>query len=395
MSSQPIVGSKVLANDRAGEVTVHDKTDPSMAYKVSFADGTSDWFKQDDVWLEGTERPTKTLAVPAAAPPAAQPVIKAPPVVNSIRSADNPSTYEQFFKVHKYFPVPWVILMTTLFLTRYVPFLQDYFDRNGMQPYGLASASKLMVYAILCAYAMHGWIAVNHDELCKKGLKVLANVPYKFDCGDASTRATLVFFFGMMTYSFVPMRMAVAATWGQSALEFLVGLLILYVGGDAWFFCVHYMAHTPTFYKLLHKRHHIWKYPVTFSAYFITSGSHALQEHAFVVPAMLFLPVPWTAFWFYQYYGVPASLLQHCGFELSSLNIPFCGPLKLGHIESICGLGLGHILGAQSTASHDYHHETFMGNFQLSYTYLDRIFGLYVDNSKRAEETYREALLAV
>jgi len=68
---------------------------------------------------------------------------------------------------------------------------------------------------------MHGWIAVNHDELTNKGLKILPNVPYKFKCGDASTRASLIFFFGMMTYAFVPMRTAPAATWGHSALEFL------------------------------------------------------------------------------------------------------------------------------------------------------------------------------
>jgi sterol desaturase/sphingolipid hydroxylase (fatty acid hydroxylase superfamily) len=322
--------------------------------------------------------------VPPLAPPA--PVVKA-------KGTGDPSTYQEFFKVNKYFAVPWLIFMTVLYSTQYVPMLQAYFDRNGMEPYGLASATKLMVYSILCAYAMHGWITVNHDELVKKGLKILPSVPYNFQCGDATTRATLVFFFGMMTYAFVPMRMAPAATWGGSIMEFLVGYLILLIGGDAWFFCVHYMAHTPTFYRLIHKTHHKWKHPVPFSAYFITSFSHALQEHAFCVPAMMFLPVPWTAFWFYQYYGIPASLLQHCAFNLSALNVPFCGPLKIGHIESACGLWLGKILGSQSTASHDYHHETFMGNFQLSYTYLDRLFGLYVDTSKTSDA--QESLLAV
>jgi sterol desaturase/sphingolipid hydroxylase (fatty acid hydroxylase superfamily) len=385
MASRPILGSKVLANDRAGEVAVHDRSDTTMTYKVCFADGSADWFKQDDVWLEGTERPIKAVSVPAV------PTL----VVKAIGTGGvgDPTTFEEFFKVNKYFPVPWVLFMAALYLMRYVPMFQAYFDRNGMQPYGLASATKLMVYGILCSYALHGWIAVNHDVLMKKGLKILPSVPYKFQCGDASTRATWIFFFGMMTYAFVPMRMAPAATWGQSSLEFLLGYVILLVGHDAWFFCVHYAAHTPSLYKLLHKKHHTWKHPVSFSAYFITSGSHLIQEHAFVVLAMLFLPVPWTAFWFYQYYGAPASLLQHCGFNLSDLKVPFCGPLKLENLESACGLGLGHILGAQSTASHDYHHETFMGNFQLSYTYLDRMFGLYVDTSTKSDA--HDALLGV
>mmetsp|Transcript_70088 Transcript_70088/g.124783 ORF Transcript_70088/g.124783 Transcript_70088/m.124783 type:complete len:140 (-) Transcript_70088:60-479(-) len=51
------VGSKVLAKGRAGEVLIYDAEDPAMTYKVRFEDGTADWFKKDEVCLDGTAAP--------------------------------------------------------------------------------------------------------------------------------------------------------------------------------------------------------------------------------------------------------------------------------------------------------------------------------------------------
>lgn len=44
------------------------------------------------------------------------------------------------------------------------------------------------------------------------------------------------------------------------------------------------------------------------------------------------------------------------------------------------------MLGAHTVELHDDHHENFMANFQLSYTYLDRFFGTYVDPSTRGPD---------
>jgi sterol desaturase/sphingolipid hydroxylase (fatty acid hydroxylase superfamily) len=234
--------------------------------------------------------------------------------------------------------------------------------------------------------AVHGWIVANHRELMEKGLKVVKSMPYDFaGSGDASIRSSLIYLVGMTLYAFVPMWHGTGETWAKIIFEFLLGYLILLIGGDAWFFMVHYMAHTPQLYALMHKTHHKWKYPTAFSAYYITSGTHFVQEHLFTIPALLFLPVPSSAFLFYQYYGVPAAQINHCGFNLDAVRIPFCGTLTLGNIMSVCGLGLTHILGSQTIAAHDYHHETFMGNFQLSYSYLDKLFGVYVNPKARLD----------
>lgn len=292
---------------------------------------------------------------------------------------------EGFFKKNKFFAVPWILLAALLYSMHYVPKLEAYFVAHGMQPLGFMEAAKLTIWVIVCSYAVHGWIAVNHDELVKKGLKCVKNVPYDFKSDDASIRCSVILFFGMMVYALVPMRMAPAETWGAAILKFLVGYVILLITGDAWFFLVHCAIHRPSLYKMCHKTHHRWKHPVSFSSYYIVSATHLLQEHCITVPCMLFLPVPWSAFLFYQYYGTVGAMVTHCGFSLEDLHVPFCGPLKLGHLMTVGGLGLGLLLGTQSTADHDYHHKHFIGNYALAYTYLDRLFGSYVDATMRTD----------
>mmetsp|Transcript_119271 Transcript_119271/g.210707 ORF Transcript_119271/g.210707 Transcript_119271/m.210707 type:complete len:112 (+) Transcript_119271:84-419(+) len=50
--ARPTVGNKVVASGRCGEVLLDDPTDMDMTYKVGFADGSADWFKQADVSLD-------------------------------------------------------------------------------------------------------------------------------------------------------------------------------------------------------------------------------------------------------------------------------------------------------------------------------------------------------
>lgn len=56
--------------------------------------------------------------------------------------------------------------------------------------------------------------------------------------------------------------------------------------------------------------------------------------------------------------------------------------MKLGHLQTLCS-PWSLVLGPQTAAEHDYHHETFQGNFALSYSYLDKLFGTYVDVTQR------------
>lgn len=48
----PVVGSGVLVHGRAGRVLLYDPADLSLMYKVSFDDGTADWYSHADVCME-------------------------------------------------------------------------------------------------------------------------------------------------------------------------------------------------------------------------------------------------------------------------------------------------------------------------------------------------------
>jgi len=353
--------------------------DDDMVNEVAYINiGKSDVPQQD----------TEKFTTPAA--PAKDTTQIAPPKITISAATmavkeENPRSIERFFRKNPYFLVPWMILSGLLYATRFEPHLAEYFAARGMEPFGFHAAAQLTIYAVLCNFAVHGWIAVHHDDLVEKGMKIEPHVPYDWKCADAAVRSTLVIIVGMMTYAFVPMRMAPAETWVAAIVQFILGYAALLIVCDASFFFVHYMWHTPRFYKHTHKTHHTWKHPTAICAYYITSGSAMIQEHAATIPLMMFCPVPLSAFLFYQYYGIVGSMVQHCGFSLEELRVPFCGPLKLGHIMTVCGLGLSFVLGGQTTGMHDYHHETFQGNFQLSYSYLDRLFGTYVEHKSDAE----------
>merc|ERR550514_993787 len=105
------------------------------------------------------------------------------------------------------------------------------------------------------------------------------------------------------------------------------------------------------------------KTPNAFSAYFMESIQHMLQEHAVVLPVVFFCPVPLDVFYFYFYFGAIGSFLEHVGYEVDDLEIPLTrGKVKLGHILTVLS-PLGLILGGQTTSMHDWHHEQFYGNY--------------------------------
>lgn len=282
---------------------------------------------------------------------------------------------EGFFRQNPWFPLPFVCLAVVVHGLTWVPQLAEFFRERDMQPWGLLAAGQLCIFSILCGFAIHGFICVYHDTLCKMGLKIQKDNEY--ECGNevAAVRSSLVNA-SQLVYAVLPIRMGPSTFW-----QFVVGVVILNILQDIWFFVAHYAFHLPLFYKRFHKCHHTWKQPTAFAAYYITSYTHMIQEHLITIPVVMFLPVPLSSWLFYQYMGTPGAMIQHCGFDLSRLKMPFCGPLKFGHILTLLN-PLTLILGGQTIAMHDYHHETFQGNFALTYKYLDMLFGTYIDPSK-------------
>ena len=80
-------------------------------------------------------------------------------------------------------------------------------------------------------------------------------------------------------------------------------------------------------------------------------------------------------------------MIEHCGIHVDCLPLPFLGTFELpyigrpnvGHMMTVLGGGWSLLLGSHSVEHHDYHHLNFHGNYQLSYTYLDKLFGTYIE----------------
>ncbi|CAE8699193.1 unnamed protein product [Polarella glacialis] len=301
---------------------------------------------------------------------------------------------EKFFKENQYFFLPWVCLACVQLAVFQTPCIAAWCDRQGLEPLGAQSVIQMTVFAIMAQYVVHGALAVYHDSLVSQGLKI-QDKPYIFRAEEVATRSSVLIMASMTAYALTPMNHGEA-----SLLEIFIGYSILSLLHDAWFYMVHRAAHTQQLYALIHKTHHKWKQPMAFSAYFIRSPSQMLQEHACIIPCMVLLPVPVYSFLLYQYIGAPLSMLEHCGFRVGELtlpvlglvNLPYFGYLKLEHLMTVLGGGLSLIFGSQTVEDHDYHHLNFHGNYALSFSYLDRIFGTYVEQSQ-SKSTADEALL--
>eukprot|EP00929_Paragymnodinium_shiwhaense_P012175 TRINITY_DN1188_c0_g2_i3.p1 TRINITY_DN1188_c0_g2~~TRINITY_DN1188_c0_g2_i3.p1 ORF type:complete len:322 (-),score=82.47 TRINITY_DN1188_c0_g2_i3:318-1283(-) len=288
-----------------------------------------------------------------------------------------------FLRENPYFFLPWAILIAAQGLVfNHVQPLVEYFERNEMQILGFMPALKMAAFAWFSQFAVHGYVTLYRDSLDEQGLKIQDAKEYEWQPERCAMRSSLIILVTMLGYALTPMRSAEA-----SFLEIFVGYSILCILHDAWFYCVHRAAHTPQLYALIHKTHHYWKQPMSFSAYYIRSPSQILQEHACVIPCMLFLPVPLMSFMLYQYLGAPLSMIEHSGYRMGEIPLPLVGDLtlpligkpNLGHILTILGGGWSLILGSQTIEMHDEHHMSFHGNYGLSYSYLDHLLGTYTE----------------
>lgn len=288
---------------------------------------------------------------------------------------------EAFLRQNPYFFLPWVCLACVQLAIFRLPPIAAWCDEKGLELLGAKSAIHLAAFAFIMQFAIHGALTVYHDRLEAQGLK-LQNKPYPFQATEPTMRASFVIAVSMLAYGLTPMKHGDA-----SMLDIFIGYSMLLLIHDAWFYMVHRVAHTKHFYALIHKTHHKWKQPMAFAAYFIRSPSQILQEHACIIPCMVCLPIPVYSFLLYQYIGAPMSMLEHCGFQIDELPLPFLGMvelpyfghLKIKHLMTLLGGGWSLILGSHSVEHHDYHHLNFHGNYGLSYAYLDKLFGTYVE----------------
>lgn len=246
-----------------------------------------------------------------------------------------------------------------------IPKIAAFFEARGMQPWGFENAVHYCAFAVLLSFAFHGFVCTYGDFL--KPTKVQSSKPYNTGPAAMATRQTAVLLTELI-FSALPVR-PVSTSWAH----FVATLFAFAVAWDAWFFVVHYVCHRSTWaYGAIHKTHHSCKEPNCFGAFFVNYNSHVLT-HQIVVLTGCVLFVPQDVLKLTLYLGLLGTFLEHAGYEMGHLKLPLI-PLTVGHVLSATS-AVSLFLGSMETTHHDWHHEKFVGNYALSFTYLDRIFG--------------------
>jgi sterol desaturase/sphingolipid hydroxylase (fatty acid hydroxylase superfamily) len=147
-----------------------------------------------------------------------------------------------------------------------------------------------------------------------------------------------------------------AQTWGPA--WFMVSLVLMLIGHDAWFYWTHRLVHRPTLFRSLHRRHHRSHNPTPFTAYSFDVGEAALHA-LFVTVWLAIVPTPWEAVGLFVVVQIARNTIGHCGYELFPANQS--GKPLFDWMTTV--------------THHDLHHEQAGWNYGLYFTFWDRVMG--------------------
>ena len=139
----------------------------------------------------------------------------------------------------------------------------------------------------------------------------------------------------------------------DTAVNIIIGVLILNAWNEVHFFAVHRTMHLPYFLKHVHKIHHKSNVPTVYSVY---------SFHWF--EALLLSTVPITIIPFVSFSPLAIGI-----YPLTSILINFAG-----HCNYRFGHGIGYSWLLFGT-HHNQHHFNFKQNFGFATPILDKIFG--------------------
>lgn len=309
--------------------------------------------------------------------------------------ASHPTTLDRFYQDYPSFLWGPVLMAGMLYLvTTQVPAVVDYLEAHHMEAWGLSSAAHYTVFSILLTYAVHGFCATHVPS----SLKLQAQHAYQIQPDAMAIRSTAALLTELV-YAVVPVAPS-TSTW-YIFVAWTAGLAIYW---DAHFFVAHKICHEyKPAYRFFHKMHHLAKEPNCFGAYFVTYQSHIVLEQLIVIGFGL-AGLPRNVLMFTMYWGTLGTLVEHSGFELGSMKLPLL-PMTFGRLCQLVGASTSWILEGTcittirsivgyvfevalshtshlshtgvSVAEHDWHHEKFLQNYALSFTYLDKLFGSY------------------
>eukprot|EP01121_Diplochlamys_sp_Union-15-3_P020560 TRINITY_DN803_c0_g1_i1.p1 TRINITY_DN803_c0_g1~~TRINITY_DN803_c0_g1_i1.p1 ORF type:complete len:282 (+),score=24.82 TRINITY_DN803_c0_g1_i1:47-847(+) len=156
-------------------------------------------------------------------------------------------------------------------------------------------------------------------------------------------------------------------SWPKIAV-IIIGCFIV---EDFYFYWIHRFLHANFWYKFIHKIHHDHAAPFGIAAEYAHPLETVFLGFGTVLGPFVFCRHMFVL-WVWLFFRVFQTIEAHCGYDFPWSPrhwIPFWG-------------------GAEF---HDFHHETFSGNFSSTFTIWDRVFGTDVKYRERKEKkTMRE-----
>lgn len=154
--------------------------------------------------------------------------------------------------------------------------------------------------------------------------------------------------------------------WGYSQLVFFIFFY------DAYFYWTHRWMHHPRIYRFVHKKHHKSTDPSPLTIF----SFHPLETIIEFIPFLilpLILPIYWPAFFLWQTIDLINNLFAHIGYEFYPKNWT-SNPL----------------LNVKTTSTHhNLHHEKFVGNYGLYFTYWDKLMNTEIgEYHKKFKDVY-------
>jgi Delta7-sterol 5-desaturase len=234
---------------------------------------------------------------------------------------------------------------------------------TGLLTTGAASGLAFLVFWKLLAPRLRNWrIQIERRADAKQFKRELWNAI--FTLAGGAFLSCFVIYLSTLGYT----RLYVDLS-DHHPLIAVMGIPLLLLIDDAWFYWVHRALHHPRIYKYVHHEHHrsLDVNPLT------TMSFHWLEPillTIWIVPAAFIFPIYAPILGIVQIYGLLDNIKSHLGYEIypSWLNR---SPLRF----------------LTSSTYHNLHHTKFRGNYGVHFRFWDRLMGTELD---QYEPTYAE-----
>jgi Delta7-sterol 5-desaturase len=134
-----------------------------------------------------------------------------------------------------------------------------------------------------------------------------------------------------------------------------VSLIFMLLAHDTYFYWMHRTLHHPKLFRIFHKVHHESKNPTPFAA-FSFHPLEALTEIAWILPIFFIVPLHQSVIVVFSIMALAMNVMGHLGVEIYPESWKHNPVLKY----------------LNRSASHNYHHAHFKGNYGLYFNWWDR-----------------------